>query len=443
MGRSRPVTEREALVAAYDAARSEGLGYRAAIVRVARSFGVGSASVGRYLRARRELGTLEPRPAQVRPPPRKLSAEDEAAIVGWALATPEESLYQLQQRLRRERKVEVSEMTVRRALDRAGVKKQRLLKEKRAQEGAKPPKVRFGPQHRRPAIPKATRLGYPSDVTDGEWSRIEALLLAEKVPSPRKYTLRDVMDALLYQTRTGCAWRYLPRDLPPWQTVMRCFIRWQRMGVLDRIHNALRGDLRVHAGRAVEPTAGIVDSQSIKSSGAREQTGYDGAKKVSGRKRHVVVDTLGLIIAVVVHSADIQDRDGGHLVVNQQLVEDHPSLKLVYADAGYAGPKFERAVNDALPLRVEVVHRPKASFNGQWTTPSSSASEAASTGDGADQKKDFQVIRKRWIVERTLGWLPMWRRLARDYEHTVETARGRIFLAMMHRMAAYLEVDRA
>jgi putative transposase len=438
MGASRSVAEREALVAAYDAARAEGLGYGAALKRVVAELGGSTASLGRYVRARRERGTLEPRKIIGPTDRRKLSAENEQLVVAWALASPEESLYQLQQRLKRERNAEVSEMTIRRALDRAGVKKRRLLKEKRAKHEVPKATVRFGPQHRRAAVAKPTRLGYPSDVTDAEWDRIGPLLLAEKVPIPRKYALRDVVDALLYQTRTGCAWRYLPRDLPPWQTVMRCFTRWKRTGVLDRVHAALRTAVRAVHGKAELPTAGIVDSQSIKSGGAREDTGYDGGKKISGRKRHVVVDTLGLLLAVAVHAANIQDRDGGHLVVNQDLVSSQPRLQVVYADAGYAGPKFERAVNDALPLRVEVVHRPHVGVAGTWQ----GEAETAEVGAQAGPKPAFQVVRKRWIVERTLAWLTMWRRLARDYEHTVESSRARILLAMTHRMAAYIQVDR-
>lgn len=438
MGESRPVAEREAIVEAYDTARGEGLGYSAALRRVAARFGVGTASVGRYVRARLERGTLEPKRIVGPTDQRKLSVADEEAVVEWVLTTPEESLYQLQQRLKRERKVEVSEVTIRRALARAGVSKRRALKEKRSKEGVKKPTTRFGPQHRRASVPKPGRKGYPSDVTDAEWQRIEEVLMAEKVPLPKKYALRDVLDAMLYQTRTGCAWRYLPRDLPPWQTVMRCLTGWQRTGVLDRVHAVLRAEVRASAGRACEPTAGIIDSQTVKSGGAREETGYDGGKKIVGRKRHLVVDTLGLILAAVVHAADIQDRDGGHRVVNAGLVAAHPRLELVYADAGYAGPKFERAVNDSLPLRVEIVHRPRVGVAGTWQREGESTSPTP-----AETTPSFEIARKRWIVERTLAWLPMWRRLARDYEHTVESARGRILLAMMHRMAAYLEVDRA
>lgn len=437
MGASRSLAEREAIVAAYDALRREDIGYGAALTRVAEQFGVGTASVGRYVRARRERGTLERRPVVVPPAVRKLTTEDEAALVAWALATPEDSLYALQQRLKSERRVEVSEMTIRRALHRAGLKKSHLLKEKRKSEGPLKSKTRFGPQHRRPSIPKGTRMGYPSDVTDAEWGRLAPLLRAEKVPVPRKYELRDVVDALLYQTRTGCAWRYLPHDLPPWQTVMRCLTRWQRTGVLDRVHAALRTEMRVRQGKAADATAAIVDSQTVKSAGAREQTGYDAGKKTRGRKRHIAVDTMGLLLAVVVHAADIQDRDGGHLVVNQELVSAHPNLKRVYADAGYAGPKFEQTVNNTLPLKVEIVLKPQGGIAGSWQK---NGVDSLATKEAPPPT--FQVPRKRWIVERTLGWLPRWRRLARDYEHTVESSRGRVLLAMVHRMAAYLGVDR-
>ena len=427
-----PTERRAAILEDFERLRAEpGMNRTRAVEQVAQAHGVGTATVGRLLRARVERGTLEPQKMGGRRREPRLTDADVEALVAWVRQEPSLSLYQLQRKLLAERGVEAGERTIRRGLKRRGLGKRRLTRQAReAANGGQPlkPTTRFEERHRRPASPKPHRDGYPSDLTDTEWALIEPLMLEGGATAPREHTLRDVVDAILYQTRTGCAWRYLPHDLPPHGLVQRKYLEWMRQGIWDKVHEALRDQFREQAGRNKQPTVGILDSQTAKSAGAVKEVGYDGAKKTNGRKRHVLTDVLGLILVVVVHAANIQDRDGGALVINEKLKEDFPELKVVFTDAGYQG-RFERAVNEAGQVRLEVVHRRGDSTSGVWAGPEEAA-PVASAG--------FQVVPKRWIVERTFGWLVRWRRLARDFEVLPESSRARVLIAATARMVAGL-----
>jgi len=257
---------------------------------------------------------------------------------------------------------------------------------------------------------------YPTDLTDRQWAMVEPLL-PETVPiapggRPPLHAKREIISAILYLTRAGCAWRMLPTDLPPWRTVYGYFVDWRDDGTLDLIHDTLREDLRKKTQRPdgtkrrAEPSAGIIDSQSLRGADTvgRDSRGYDAGKKVQGRKRHIVTDTLGLLLVVVVTAASVQDRDGG--VDALKLAHGwYPRLRHVFADGGYAGRLVVRA-RRYWKMTVEIVSKPK-------------------------DQRGFAVLPRRWVVERTLSWLMRWRRLVRDYERLPETHEAFVKWAMI------------
>jgi transposase len=260
---------------------------------------------------------------------------------------------------------------------------------------------------------------YPSDLTDAQWALIEPFIPppasnSETGGRPPKWHPRMIVDAILYLVRTGCAWRQLPADFPPWRTVYDYFVRWKADGTLDEIHDALRRKVREREGRATEPSAGIVDSQSVKGADTVgvDSRGYDAAKRINGRKRHAVVDTIGLLLVVTVTAASVQDRDGGKKIL-QRMRDAHREVRLVWADAGYAGRMVDWA-KTALALGVEVVRKQK-------------------------NQRGFQPLPRRWVVERTFAWMMKWRRLARDYERLPEHAEAMATWAMVGLMVRRLE----
>ena len=255
------------------------------------------------------------------------------------------------------------------------------------------------------ATPKFRR-SYPSDLTDEQWALIEHLV-PEPIFLPNLqepvHQAREMMNAIRYRTRTGTAWRSLPHDFPPWSTVMKRYLHWRDNGVFERVHDALRTMVRVAEGRNAEPTAGLLDSQSVKSTDVGGPRGFDAGKKVKGRKRHLLVDILGLLLVAIITPADVQDRDGGAAAL-REAHREFPTLEHVWVDGAYNGQVIDQAAKDT-GIRVEMVKR-------------------------SDDVKGFKVLPKRWIVERTNGWLGKFRILSKEYERTLASSRADVIIAM-------------
>jgi putative transposase len=261
-----------------------------------------------------------------------------------------------------------------------------------------------------------TRLVYPSDLTDAEWQWIKDLIPGETGGGRHRDTdMRQVVNGILYLVRSGCSWRMLPKDFPPYTTVHEYYRRWRKDGTVIRIHDALRRQVRTEAGRDPEPSAGVIDSQSAKTTEVGGEHGYDAGKKINGRKRHLLVDTMGLVLLVVVHTANIQDRDGARLLL-AKAKGLFPRLQRIWADGGYAG-KLIGWLLETCGWVLEIIKR-------------------------TDAVKGFKLLPRRWVVERTFGWLGRYRRLSKDYERIPGSSEAMVYWAMTRLMVRRLARQR-
>ena len=244
-------------------------------------------------------------------------------------------------------------------------------------------------------------------MSDSQWAIISNFV---DIKRSRKYDLQEIINAILYLVKTGCQWRMLPGDFPPWKVVYYYFSTWKKNGTLEEVHECLVEKIRTSAGKNPEPTVGIIDAQSVKNTlVSAENKGFDAGKKIKGIKRHIIVDTLGLIIAVVIQNASLQDRDGAQTVI-QQMKENWITVIKIFADGGYAG-KLIGKIKHAFNIEIEIIKR--------------------------TELKCFKILPKRWIVERTFAWIDTNRRNSKNYERLNETS-----VAMVHLAAIRIMLNR-
>ncbi|MBI1837437.1 MAG: IS5 family transposase [Flavobacteriia bacterium] len=248
---------------------------------------------------------------------------------------------------------------------------------------------------------------YPSNISDSQWAIIAKFL---DIKRSRKYDLREIINAIMYLVKTGCQWRMLPGDFPHWKIVYYYFSTWKKNGILEDIHQSLVEKVRKSVGKNEEPSVGIIDAQSVKNTLVScEDKGFDAGKKVKGIKRHIIVDTLGLILAIVIQNASIQDRDGAQSVI-EKMKENWLRVIKIFADGGYAGKLIDK-IKLAFNIELEIIKR-----TDLYT---------------------FKVLPKRWIVERTFAWIDTNRRNSKNYERLNETS-----VAMVHLSAIRIMLNR-
>ena len=358
-----------------------------------------------------------------------LNPEHTAALRAITQEQPRSSLDEVTRELLRRTGVKVNAVTVRKALREAGIERLKPLRrpgERAAVQGGAPVRYGYTAAHRRSDGPS----GMNTDLTDAEWALVADLFEREgQRGAPPRFERRLMVNACCYALRTGCAWRLLPKTFPSWQAVYMSFKRWAVAGTFETMHDRLRQQWRDRMGRAPEPTAAIIDAQSTRSTAQGGNTGFDAGKKVKGRKRHLVVDTLGLLLAVTVTAASVQDRDAAADVVALACAKV-PGLKKLYTDGAYGG-KCAQAIEAAHALSVEVVRHPGNRSTGTWQ-------DAQQPLWPVVVAKGFVVQAKRWVVERTHAWNERARRLMAHHDRSTWAPVAWVWLAEARILATRL-----
>lgn len=253
--------------------------------------------------------------------------------------------------------------------------------------------------------------GYPSDLTDAQWVVIEGLDINKPWGPGRRMRLelRTVINAILYLLRTGCQWRYLPKEYPNYNSVYYHYHKWCWDGTWEEVNSALRERVRQAAGRAAQPSLAIIDSQSVKTTEVGGEHGFDGAKRVNGRKRHILVDTMGNLLKVLAHAANIGERAGAQHLLQQVPDQLWQRLEKILADGGYEGSDFQDWVEQTFAVELEITLRPT-------------------------NAKGFVLVPIRWVVERTFAWFGRYRRLSKDYERLTEHSEAMVYGASISRL---------
>jgi transposase len=351
-----------------------------------------------------------------RPP--ALKPEHIAALHDIVTERAQASLQEIADELHHRCGVHVCTATIRRALRAQGIVRLKPIRRVfiTAAKGLK--RYGYTAAHRREDVP-----AYSTNLTDAEWELVADLF--ERTPgqrgTPAHYSRRELVNACSYVLRTGCAWRLLPTTFPPWQAVYKAFARWAAAGVFEQMQDRLRHQWRARMGRSGEPTAAVIDAQSNRASPQGGESGFDAAKKIKGRKRNLVVDTMGLVIALTVTAASVQDRDAAAAVV-AQACSKAPRLEKLYTDSAYSG-KCACDIEQRHHIRVEVVRHPENRTTGTLRDPK----QVAVPGGGGSVA--FLIQPKRWVVERTHAWTERWRRTVMHHDRKLDISAAWVWLA--------------
>jgi transposase len=369
---------------------------------------------------------LHPMPRTGRP--KKFNQESKAALSQLVLENPTATLAEIQQALAQQLSLNVSQQTITKTLSELGISRSHDEVTVAVQSKDSPKSYGYTDAHRR--LEPEQR--YPSSLTDHEWDLVADLFDRQgRQGVPPKYPRRQLVEACCYVVRSGCGWRMLPKEFPPWQNVYRTFRRWSEQGLFEQMHDRLRAQWRQREGRQDEPTAAVIDAQSTRGSPQGGEQGYDAGKKVKGRKRHLVVDTLGLLLAVSVTAASVQDRDGAHPVV-ESAVTKYPSIQTLFADSGYAG-QCAQTLSQMHDIHVQVIRHPANKNVGRWKHP-----EQPDLFNVQADQNGFVVLPKRWVVERTHAWVERARRLVMHHDRLVSVAEAWVWLAESRRLLSRL-----
>lgn len=352
-----------------------------------------------------------------RPP--KIQADDAEHLVAIVQSDRMATLDEIRQEFRRRTGIDVHEQTIIKTLGKLGIRRvssDKAVVVKQAEPGS--PRYGYTDAHRRHE-PEQT---YPSCLTDAEWALVKELF---DTPGgrglPPRISRRLLVDACCYVVRTGCAWRMLPTHFPRWQNVYRTFRRWSEQGKFEQMHDRLREQWRTRLARNEAPTTAVLDSQSTRSSPQGGDSGFDAGKKVKGRKRHLLVDALGLLLAVSVTAASVQDRDGAHPVVARAMVK-YPTIETLFVDTAYAG-QCAQTISQCHGIRAQVVRHPANRNVGRWMDdmqPDLFTVQADAKG--------FVVLAKRWVVERTHAWNERARRLIMHHDRLTQVSETWVWL---------------